>query len=219
MRPFDIIAVDQRSADWYSIRAGRVTSSKANAMLAEGKKKGEESTQRRDLRIELAVEQLTGKPKDDGTGYSSRYMDEGEELEPEAIGYYEAVTGRAVRRTGFLKHTDLMVGASLDGDVQDCTGIVEVKCPKQHTHITYLLTQTIPLNYQRQILHQMFVSGAQWADFISYCPSLPEKGRLVMLRVRRENLDMKAYELALRLFLREVEQERERLRELLGMAV
>lgn len=213
---FEIVNVAQRSAEWFAARCGRVTSSRANAMLSEPTK-GKPGL-RGQLKQAMAIEQLFGVPQDTGTGFKSRSMQTGEELEPEALAYYEAVTGRALRRTGFLSCTDLMAGASLDADFQNCTGIVECKCPDLHTHIGYLKSQTIPTDYMRQITHQLYVSGAAWCDFMSYHPSLPEKGRLVVLRVLREHVDLKAYELALKLFLREVEREREQLRELLGIA-
>lgn len=213
---FEILNVEQRSADWFQARCGRLTSSRANAMLAEPQK-GKPGL-RGQLRQDLAIEQLFGVPKDTGTSFRSRAMETGTEREPEALAYYEAVTGRPLRRTGFLSCTDLMAGASLDADFANCTGVIECKAPDLYTHIGYIKTQTIPLDYRRQITHQLFVSGAQWADFISYCPTLPEKGRLLILRVLREHVDLKAYELALRMFLMEVERERDELRELLGVA-
>ncbi len=212
----EIVHCEQKSPEWFSIRSGRVTSSKANAMLAEPQK-GKPGL-RGQLKLEMAVEQLTGLPKDTGVGYRSRSMEQGSELESEALAYYEAVTGRVLRRTGFVKRLDVMAGASLDADVDDFTGLVECKAPDLHTHVGYLRTQTIPLDYRRQITHQLFVTGAAWCDFISYAPSLPEKGRLLILRVLREHVDLAAYELALRMFLREVEQERDELRELLGIS-
>lgn len=213
---YEILAVEQRSADWFLARCGRVTSTRANAMLAEPQK-GKIGT-RGSLKFDMAVEQLFGVPKDTGGSYRSRSMDTGAEREPEALAYYEALTGRVVRRTGFLKHLELMAGASLDGDVENCTGIVECKSPDLHTHVGYIKSQTIPTDYRRQITHQLWVSEAKWCDFISYHPELPERARLLVLRVLREHVDLKAYELALRLFLKEVEQERDELRELLGVA-
>lgn len=213
---YEIVNVEQRTEPWFVARCGRITSTRANAMLSEPQKG--KPGMRGTLLQEMAVEQLFGVPVDTGKNFRSKSMETGAELEPEALAYYEAVTGRALRRTGFLKCTDLMAGASLDADFQNCTGIVECKAPDLHTHIGYLLNQTIPTDYMRQITHQLFVSGAAWCDWISYCPLVPEKGRLLVLRVLREHVDMKAYELALRLFLTEVERKREALRELLGVA-
>jgi hypothetical protein len=65
-------------------------------------------------------------------------MQWGIDHEAEAFAAYEAESGNLVRRTGFLTHTDLLVGCSLDGDVEDFAGIVEIKCPKSATHYGYL---------------------------------------------------------------------------------
>jgi hypothetical protein len=202
---FTIIDCDQRTPEWKAARCGRVTGTCANAMLSEGRKKGEESYQRRDLRLRKVCELLTGIPQDDG--YTNRWMEYGLERQDDALAAYEAATGLLVRRTGFLSHNELRIGCSLDGDVDDFTGIIELKAPKSFTHLTYLRDPRIPTDYYRQLLHNLFVSDAQWADFVSFDDRFPAELQLVVRRVQRADIDLKAYELALRLFLKEVEQE------------
>ena len=61
---FTVIDAPQRSSEWFAARCGRVTGSVANDMVAKIKS-GDYSAARRDLRIKLAVEQLTGVSSDD----------------------------------------------------------------------------------------------------------------------------------------------------------
>jgi hypothetical protein len=111
---FTINNAEQRSPEWFAARCGRLTGSQAGDMLATVKSKGE-AAGRRNLRAKLVVERLTGEPQEDG--FDSEWMRRGRELEPRAFDEYEAATGNVVRRTGFLSHTELPVGCSLDGDV------------------------------------------------------------------------------------------------------
>src|SRR6476620_6796433 len=101
-----------------------------------------EAAARRDLRTQLVVERLTGQPQEDS--FLNAAMQWGIDHEADAFAAYEAHSGNLVRRTGFLMHTSLMVGCSLDGDVEDFAGIVEIKCPKSATHYGYIKTKELP---------------------------------------------------------------------------
>lgn len=203
MRNFTILDAPQRSAEWFAARAGRLTGSRASDMLATIKTG--EAAARRDLRTQLVVERLTGQPQEDG--YVNAVMQWGIDHEADAFAAYEAQSGNVVRRTGFLTHTSLMVGCSLDGDVDDFAGIVEIKCPKSATHYGYLKAGEMPANHRPQILHNLWVTGAAWCDFVSYDPRFPEHRRLFVVRVPRVEIDVLAYAKAAEKFLAEVDAE------------
>ncbi len=205
-KPYTIIDVDQRSPEWFAARAGRITGTCADAMLAQGRTKGTESVQKRDLRLRLVCERITGQPQEDYFK-TPAWMEHGVEREPDAFSAYELHTRSLVRRTGFIAHNDLPIGCSLDGDVDDCTGIIELKCPKPSTHLRYLRSTGVPTDYLRQITHNLFVTGAEWCDFVSFDDRLGADLALVVRRIWRTDVDLAAYELALRLFLGEVEKE------------
>lgn len=202
---FSILACEQRSPEWRQARCGLVTSSRIDDMLANARKGSPESVRRRDLRIQLALERLTGVPDDDD--YQSADMRRGIAKEAEAVRAYEAATGLMVRHSGFLKYAGLPIGCSLDGHVGDFDGFIEVKAPKRATHWEYLQTREIPEEYRRQITHSLFITGAQWADFVSFDDRFPRPLHLLRIRVKREDVDLKAYELLLRMFLSEVGRE------------
>lgn len=203
---FTIIDVPQRSPEWFAARCGRLTSSNAADLFKEGRKKGEESIAKRDLRIRLALERITNRTQDD-EGFQSKEMIRGIETEAAARLAYEAKTGELVQQAGFLSHTKHLAGCSVDGYVDGFAGIVEFKCPKSATHIGYLRSKSIPLEYQQQIRHHVWVSDAQWADFVSFDDRLPEPLQLSIVRVTRAALDIPGYEAAALAFLAEVDRE------------
>jgi hypothetical protein len=205
---FTICTAEQRSPEWFAARVGRLTGSRAADMLATIK--SGEAAARRDLRVQLVVERLTGQPQEDP--FVSAVMQRGIDKEPEAFAAYEAHSGNVVRRTGFLAHTELPVGCSLDGDVDDFTGIVELKCPKSATHLAYLKAGTIPTTHRPQLLHNLWVTGALWCDFVSFDDRFPDHLQLFVERLERNaavEFEIAMYEKAVRAFLAEVDAEAE----------
>lgn len=213
-REFTVIDAEQRSAEWFAARLGRLTGSNASDMLA-ATQKGTEAAARRDLRMRLVLERLTGQTQDDN-GYVNGVMQWGIDHEADAFAAYEIAGGEPVQRTGFLSHDTHMVGCSVDGDVDDFTGIVEVKCPKTATHYGYLKAGAVPSNHLPQIQHNLWVSGAQWCDFVSYDPRMPEGLRLFIKRVPRVEVDILAYSKVALKFLDEVAAEVEQARSLMS---
>ena len=192
--------LDQRSEDWFRLRLGRLTGSRASDMLATIK--SGEAAARRDYRTQLVVERLTGSPQEDG--FTSKDMQRGVELEPIARAAYEAQTGILVDESGFIASEDYMVGCSVDGHAED--GIVEIKCPKTATHLSYL-RNGLPSTYVPQITHNLWVSGAAWCDFVSFDDRLPEHLRLYIVRVPRDEAVIAEYAKKALAFLDEVERE------------
>lgn len=198
---------EQLSDEWWALKAGRLSSSKAYDML-DFLKSGSESARRRALRVKLAVERVTGKPLNDD-GWTSRPMQRGLELEPEAIAAYEAHTGSFVDRVGLVTADELLVSASPDGVVGDYEGIVEAKCPLGHTHWEYLKEPKVPSQYIAQVRHLLWTTGAAWVDWFSYHPDFPDDLQTVLVRVSRDDADLVEYEKQALAFLGEVEAEAE----------
>lgn len=211
---FVVLTTDQRSDEWRKARAGRLCASRAADMLATIKKG--EAAARRDLRVQLVVERLTGEPQEEG--FVSKDMQRGTDKEPDAFAAYEALTGQIVQKCGFLGHPELMAGCSPDGVIGTFRGLLELKCPKSATHLSYLRAGVVPSDYLPQIIHQLWITGAEWCDFGSFDDRFPPPLRLFIVRVHREQVDLKAYELAARMFLTEVEREVEEVSRLAAVA-
>lgn len=210
MSRFTIIECEQRTPEWFAARAGRVTASCAANVMA--KIKTGEAAARRDYRLQLAVERLTGRPQEGG--FINAEMQRGIDLEPAARLAYEAQTGNIVRETGFLSMADYLAGCSLDGDLENFQGIVSFKCPKSATHVEYIKRRRLPPDYQWQATHEMWVTGAEYYDFCSYDDRLPEGLQFFHVRVERSEFDIDGYAKELLKFLDEVAQEVEQLSKL-----
>lgn len=200
---FTIVKHEQRSPEWFKARAGRLTGSCASDMLA--KIKSGEAAARRDYRLQLAVERLTGEPQE--FGFVSTDMQRGIDKEPDAFSAYEAKTGEMVRRTGFISSDDILVGCSLDGDVDNFKGIIELKVPKSTTHIGYIKAGVLPSAYVPQVTHNLWVTGAEWCDFTSFDDRLPPLLQLFTVRVYAKTLDIAGYASEAMRFLAEVDAE------------
>jgi len=199
-----ILNIDQRSDDWRAARAGKLTASLAHVPAMQGRKKGEESTTRRDLRFRLALERINGAalPEDfGGNGDTER----GRELEAEALAAYEARTGHLLTPVGFVYRDDLPIGCSPDGAlvglgiegdperhgdiamypaVDVFLGGVDVKVPRPANHNAYRLDPSLLVaDYEAQIAHTLLTTSAPWWDVASYCPQMPAPLRLVIVRM------------------------------------
>ena len=198
----------QGTPEWIAIRAGKLTSSAAGDMVAEVS--SGEAAARRNLRIRLAIERITGGGDEDG--FTSRPMQRGHELEPMALGTYEAITGNFVSSCGFVEMEGIAAGASPDGVIGDFDGIVEVKCPLAAEHLRVLRGGKIKKAYEAQCAHLLWVTGAEWCDWVSYHPRFPKDLRLKRVRFSRNVVD--EYEAKAREFLGEVDYEVKAIREL-----
>jgi len=213
-RHFTVCDAPQRSAEWFAARAGRLTGSVASEMMSTLKGGGEPAG-RRDLRTRLVLERLCGRSLEDD--YQNADMKRGIELEPDALAAYEAATGTFVQLTGFLAHTELPMGCSLDAHLDDFQGIAEFKAPRAANHLKYLRAGGLPPEHRWQILHNLFITGAEWADFCSFCPDFPEPLRLFRVRVTRNEADINAYADKAKAFLDEVSAELESVRGLMAV--
>lgn len=202
-RGFTVVEAEQRSPEWFGARLGRLTGSRAADMLATIKTG--EAAARRDLRVQLACERLTQTLQEDV--FVNAAMQRGIDMEPAAFAAYEALTGDVARRTGFLAHDTLAIGCSLDGHVGDFEGIVEMKCPKSATHLKYLRAKTAPAEYLHQITHNLWVSGAQWCDFLSFDDRFPAGLQTFLVRVHRTEVDLDGYIKKAMAFLADVESD------------
>ncbi len=202
-----IVQCEQRTPEWFQARAGRLTGSCAGDMLATIK--SGEAAARRDLRMSIVVERLTGNSQEGG--YVNAEMQRGIEKEPDAIAAYEALTGLVVQRVGFVAHPSLPVGCSPDGYVDDWRGLVSVKCPKTATHVRYLRSGAMPADYVPQMLHELWVTDAAYYDFVSFDDRLPPSLQIFYVRVLRNDAAVREYADKAQAFLAEVEAEYQQL--------
>lgn len=202
----------QGTPEWLQVRAGKATGSRASDVLATIK--SGESAARRDYRIEIVTERLTGQPTPEG--YVSPEMIWGREQEPFARLHYEDQTGILVREVGFAYLPNIPAGCSVDGMVEDegRFGLLGIKCPKSATHLKWLQAGVVPPEHIPQANHELWITGAQFFDFVSFDPRMPGKLRMFKVRLKRDEKQILAHEAAIMLFLAECKGLEESLRKL-----
>jgi hypothetical protein len=204
MSDYLICQHEQGTDGWKRDRLGKATGSRAADMMAKTAK-GVWSAKRADYMFELAIEKLTNEPAVDI--YVSREMQWGVDNEPFARMAYEEQTGNIALESGFFYLPNIAAGCSVDGLFVEAgkTGLLETKCPKSTTHIRYMQAQTIPDEYKPQCLHNIWVSGAEFADFVSFDPRMPEPLQLFIHRYTPTFEELLAHEVAVNQFLAEVD--------------
>ena len=190
--------MEQRTEEWFSARLGKVTASRVADVLA--KIKSGESASRKNYKMELVVQRLTGKPQE---SFTNAAMEWGTEQEPFARMAYEAHTGTFVKEEGFVDHPTIEgFGCSPDGIVGE--GLIEIKAPNTANHIETVLENKAPSKYIPQMQCQMACTGAKWCDFVSFDPRVPEDLQLFVVRVERDQEYIDAMEVEVKQFLSEV---------------
>jgi len=193
--------MEQLSEEWFAARRGKVTASRVSDVVA--KTKSGWGASRGNYRAQLVAERLTGQSAE---SFTNAAMQWGTETEPEARAAYEFLRDAEVVEVGFVNHPKIgMSGASPDGLVGN-DGLVEIKCPNTATHIDTLLTDTVPGKYMLQMQWQMACTNRQWCDFVSYDPRMPERMRLFVHRVERDEAELATLEREIEIFLREVDE-------------
>ena len=158
--------VRQGSSEWLQLRAGIPTASCFDQILTP---KGKPSTQAERYLHTLLAERIMKRPV---TEFVSTWMDRGSQLEAEAVAYYEGLRELDTTKIGFITNDAGTIGASPDRFVGE-DGLLEIKVPKEHTHMGYLLTRAVDAAYYPQVQGQLWVSGRKWGEILSYHPELP----------------------------------------------
>jgi hypothetical protein len=158
--------LEQRSPEWHRLRLGIPCSSEFHKIVTP--KKLELSSQAKPLMWRLLAEWVTGAPVEEA--FQSFAMERGTELEDQAVGAYEMLTGRDTQRAGFITSDDGMMGCSPDRLI-GTAGDLELKCPLIHTQIGRAL-EGLDQDYVLQLQGRMLIHGREWCELFSYHPLL-----------------------------------------------
>lgn len=172
MSELQIFDVEQNSPEWDAARVGVITASCFKDVLAKG-----EGITRRKYMLTVLGQRISGRVFEDR--YSNAAMERGHRLEEEARQEYRIETGIEVDRVGFMRRGD--VGCSPDG-VIGTDGLQEIKTKLHHLHLECILKDRVPPEHRAQTQGQLWVSGREWIDFVSYSPGLP----LFVKRIQRD---------------------------------
>jgi len=192
--------MEQRTDEWFKERLGHVTASKIKDVLA---KKG--TATRGNYLMQLVSERLTGQREET---FVSAAMKRGIEVEDKARMAYESIYG-FVEKTGFHKHKKIKwFGASPDGLIGE-DGVLQIKCPNTATHLEYIRTDKIPMQYMLQMTAQISCTGRKWAHFVSFDDRLPEGLQLFVKEYEPSWTDVNFVNRRVIEFVKDVEKELE----------
>lgn len=197
--------MEQRSDEWFQARLSKCTASRISDVLA--KIKSGESAARRNYKIQLVTERLTGTRAEDS--FVSVAMQNGIDREPIARNLYSEKTGNTVIEVGFIDHPEIeYAGCSPDGiiELDEGTSVLEIKCPMDSTMVDIWMNKQVPSKWMPQIQFQLSVTGAKYCDFVAYSPNLPENLQLYIQRVERDELYIEQINSEVQLFMKEVEE-------------
>ena len=179
---------EQGSEEWLQARLGIPTATGfENIVTATGKK----SSAQIKYMAELIEESIIGLQDE---SFKSRFMERGNQLEPLARSAYEFITGNAVTQVGGVyldENKEVMV--SPDGLIPELKKGLEIKCPKMSTHIRYLLEGGVPSEYIIQVQANLWVTGYDTWDFVSYSPEY-QKQPLYIFTAHRDQALMTAFD-------------------------
>jgi hypothetical protein len=151
----------------------------------------------------MIAERLTGRSK---PFFTNEHMERGNFLEPEARQAYEFITDFEVVETGFILDDSQEFGCSPDGLVANDGGL-EIKCPSDSVHVSYLRAGKVPAKYYQQVQGCMMITGREWWDFMSYHPEMPH----LLVRMKRNEKFIEAMAEQLEAAVKTIVEETERL--------
>lgn len=179
---------EQGSDEWLTARLGIPTATGFKNIVTPN---GSKSSGQLKYMAELIEESILGLQE---SSVKSRFMERGNQLEPLARGAYEFLTGNTVQQVGGVyldESREVMV--SPDGLIPELKKGLEIKCPKMSTHITYLIEGGVPNEYIIQVQANLWVTGYETWDFVSYCPEYQKQPLYLFTAQRDQNL-MKAFD-------------------------
>lgn len=178
---------DSERAAWMAKRSGKITCSRFGDLMASGRKKDDVFSAAGYAYLRLKIAERLGSYHT----VSAASMAWGNDNEAEAIQRYSSrqdVSVESAPFTFFELNED--IGGTPDGLIGN-DGCLEVKCPfNPAVHINTLLTNTIPSDYQWQVIGHLLVTGRKWCDFVSFDPRIIGPKKLFVKRYERDEKEI-----------------------------
>ena len=146
----------QLSQEWFRIRQKRMTASHGQAISACG------------AGLKTYIEKIMQEyySEAEPEHFSNRHTDRGNELENQAGMVYSFEKNIAVKKIGFVTHSEY-IGCSPDLFAGD-DGLCEIKCLADKGHFNLILGGKPESKYVWQSQCQMLICGKQWCDLTHY---------------------------------------------------
>ena len=161
---------DQYTPAWWEARKGIPTASEFHRIITDVK--GEYAAGAKSYIAQLIADKYNPwYPNANDVQTSS--MQNGSIMEPRIRKLYKLERMCELRQIGFWLSEDGRLGCSPDS-FADEDGVLEIKAPEPHTHVTWLLAGTLPKQHRAQCHGHLIVTGRKWCDFVSHCDGFPD---------------------------------------------
>lgn len=175
----------QYSPEYWQEKIGKISASSMSKLVTSA---GKKSSSWKALCYKLAAEIERGMPEE---SFQSEAMKNGLEMEPEARGSFEFITGIKMQEVGLVyQNKSELYCCSPDGISLDRKTGLEIKCPSAGVHMQYLHENKLPTVYKGQVFSSLWICDEleQYA-FYSYHPDM----KPLLIFVDRENEEYKTY--------------------------
>jgi len=182
----------QHSLGWHRARLGQITGSRVGVLT--GRRRGTDEFN--DTALSYVYEVAATRYMNDKivnddylfseyleqTSFETAAMRWGSSQEVHARELYAKMRGVTVTERGSVEHPTIPFFASspdgyIEKDADGKSGCIEIKCPKQATYFKYRAEvrdndtlKAANKEYYYQCQSHMMCTGADWCDFIAYCP-------------------------------------------------
>ena len=159
----------------------------------------------RSYMMEIIASEVTGRDRAGGT---SAAMEHGKDTESDAFDLYASRAFCDVYKAQMMIIRDTRIAATPDGFVEselDGPGLLEIKCRDSKNHLATWFSKEVPDEHYCQIQGQLWVSGRQWCDFVSFDNYFPPSMWMVQIRVQRDEEFIARMEARVRAFAAEVD--------------
>lgn len=181
----------QHTIGWFKARLGNITGSSVGKLMGKGRAKDALFSQTGYAYLfQIAAERMIPEVILNDEELLKVYLDEvnvstkairiGNEREDDARELYQEQTQNIVMQVGSCKHPTIPhFASSPDGILEsgDGDGCIEIKCPMPSTYMEYAASiscaedlKTVKPEYYWQCMAHMACTGADFCDFIAYCP-------------------------------------------------
>jgi putative phage-type endonuclease len=156
--------IEQNTPEWDAIRAGKWTASSGAKIMG-----GLTTQGLKDLIKDVAWGRVYGSTD---RGYTSKAMDRGHELEPEARDWFAFERDVVVEQVGFVEHGRISnLGWSPDGLHGQRRRGVEIKCLLHKAWMDVEDDREVPSEYRWQVKFACMVGQLDGLDFVAYHPA------------------------------------------------
>jgi putative phage-type endonuclease len=201
--------LEQRTDAWLQARVGKVTASGFKHVI-DRTKAGKRSADGQKYLWQQVIERLTGQPAPMARTVAMQW---GTDQEPFALQAYVEAHVLHVEAVGFVQHPTLAVGCSPDGLVTERSpatgsasdGLIEIKCPYNSAVHLETWLNGMPDEHTAQVQGQMWLTGREWCDFVSFDPRMPDDLQLYVQRIQRNPEYIAGLEREIITFLSEVD--------------